>query len=82
MRYFIGFIGFVLGTLLIIYRERFKRVIGDLPFAEKWFGPGGTYTFLALAGIILGIGSIMFAFGTLQALIKALLGPLFLGRQE
>lgn len=76
MRYLVGIVGFPLGLITIIYRERIKRFTGDFGFAEKWFGAGGTYTAIFLLGVICSIGSLMYAFGTLQLLLVKILGPL------
>jgi hypothetical protein len=78
MRYFVGIIGFPLGLVIVIYRERIKRFTGDFGFAESWFGPGGTYTVILILGLVVSIGSLMYAFGTLQAIFLKILGP-FLG---
>jgi len=78
VRFLVGIIGFPLGIIIIVYRERVKRFTGDMGFAEKWFGSGGTYTAIMLFGFIVTIGSIMYAFGTLQALIIKILGPVLM----
>ena len=77
MRYFVGLVGFPLGLILVVYRERVKRFTGDFGFAESWFGPGGTYTAILIFGIAVSIGCLMYALGTFQALFTTLLGPLF-----
>lgn len=79
MRYFVGFIGFPLGLVIVVYRERVKRFTGDFQFAEKWFGPGGTYTAILIFGLVISIGSLMYALGTLQALFATIFGPFFPG---
>ena len=66
----------------MIYREKIKRFVGDVPFAEKWFGPGGTYTAVLLLGLIVSVFSIMYMFGALQALLKGMLGPIFFSAQQ
>lgn len=78
MRFLVGIIGFPLGIVIIVYRERVKRFTGDMGFAEKWFGSGGTYTAIMLFGFIVTIGSTMYAFGTLQALIMKIIGPVLI----
>lgn len=78
MRYFIGFIAFPLGLAMVVYRERIKRFTGDFAFAEKWFGPGGSYTAILIFGLVVSIGSLMYMFGTLQTLIAKLLSPFFI----
>ncbi|MBI2638139.1 hypothetical protein HYW83_00960 [Candidatus Peregrinibacteria bacterium] len=75
MRYFVGFVGFPLGLVIVIYRERVKRFTGDFGFAESWFGPGGTYTAILIFGLIVSLGSLMYALGTLQALFIKIFSP-------
>lgn len=77
MRYFVGIIGFPLGLVIVVYRERVKRFTGDFGFAESWFGPGGTYTAILIFGLIVSLGSLMYALGTLQALFITIFSPFF-----
>lgn len=79
MRFFVGIIGFPFGLAIVVYRERVKRFTGDAAFAEKWFGPGGTYTAIMIFGLIVAIGSLMYALGTLQALFAGIFAPFFPG---
>lgn len=77
MRFLVGIIGFPLGLAIVVYRERVKRFTGDFAFAESWFGPGGTYTAILIFGLIVSIGSLMYAFGTLQGMFMMFFGPFF-----
>lgn len=77
MRYIVGIIGFPLGLIIVVYRERVKRFTGDFGFAESWFGPGGTYTAILIFGLIVSLGSLMYALGTLQALFITIFSPFF-----
>ena len=77
MRLLIGLIGFPLGLVIVVYRERIKRYIGDMAFAEKWFGPGGTYTAVLIFGILVSIFSLMYGLGTLQTIISGIFSPFF-----
>lgn len=77
MRYLVGLIGFPLGLVIVVYRERVKRFTGDMALFEKWFGSGGTYTGILIFGLIVSLGSLMYAFGTLQLLIAKILSPFF-----
>lgn len=79
MRYLVFFIGFPLGLLIVVYRERVKRFTGDFQFAEQWFGPGGTYTAILIFGLVVSLGSLMYALGTLQALFAKIFGSFFPG---
>lgn len=67
-----GFIGMVIGFLILVLRPQIKDLTGDIGFAERYLGQGGTWTFLALLGIAIFILSLMWATGTLQdALLNA-----------
>jgi hypothetical protein len=60
MRIVLGLIGCVLSIALIVYRFPIKRFIGDIAFAEKYLGPGGTYGLLVIAGIVGFFFSLMY----------------------
>lgn len=77
MTLFTGLLVSVLGVLLIIYRERVKGVVGDIGFAEQYLGSGGTFTFLLLLGVVMFLGGIMWATGTLQTWFIDNLGRFF-----
>lgn len=65
---------FFLGIGIMIYRERIKNFTGSFGFAESWFGSGGTYTFLALVGLLISICSILWITGTLDGMFNATIG--------
>ncbi|PIQ78051.1 hypothetical protein COV82_02040 [Candidatus Peregrinibacteria bacterium CG11_big_fil_rev_8_21_14_0_20_46_8] len=77
MRYLVGLIGFPLGIIFIVYRDKVKRFTGSIGFAESYFGQGGTYTFYVLLGLAISVGSLLWMFGTIQSIIGSVLGPLF-----
>lgn len=77
MRIVVGILISVLGFLLIIYREKAQMVTGTIGFAERYFGGGGTFTFLAILGLLFFIGGLMWAAGTFQSLFQGILGPFF-----
>jgi hypothetical protein len=64
--------------LLMIYRAQLKQYTGDIDFAEKYLGAGGTYTFFVLLGLAVFVISVMYAFGTFQEIFQATLGHLFI----
>lgn len=68
---------FCLGLAIMIYRERIKNFTGSFAFAEKVFGPGGTYTFFLIAGLLLSLGSIFWVTGTLDSFFEATVGRFF-----
>jgi hypothetical protein len=68
-----------LGIALIVYSEKVVNTIGELSFAEKWFGNGGTYTFIKLFGLGMTILAFMWVTGGIQPLLKSSLGIFFTG---
>ncbi|MBU1089498.1 hypothetical protein KKF38_01740 [Patescibacteria group bacterium] len=57
------------GLSLVVYTKRVKDFTGSFDFAEKWFGGGGTYTFLKLFGIVIIIGSFLWLTGTFDRIL-------------
>lgn len=66
------------GLGLIIYREKVQRVSGDIGFAEKYLGPGGTFQFYLLLGIAMVFISIIYVTGGLDAFIENTIGRFFI----
>ncbi|MBN2087234.1 hypothetical protein JW758_02705 [Candidatus Peregrinibacteria bacterium] len=52
MRIVLGLLGCVLSLLLIIYRVPIRGFIGQIDWAERKLGPGGTYSMLVIIGFI------------------------------
>lgn len=77
MRFLIGLIGIVCGLLIIKYREKIQRVSGPIAFAEKYLGPGGTFSMYLLTGCGTVILSILYAFGIIQSIIEKAASPFF-----
>ncbi len=74
-----GLMGCILGFLIVVFRPQIKGFTGDIGFAERYLGPGGTWTFLLFLGILIFILSLMWMFGTLQGFLLDTFGGL-LGR--
>ena len=72
-----GLIGAILSILLIIYRVRVKHFIGGIGWAERYFGPGGTFTALLLIGVLGFILSLMIMTGTLDLLFGGFMETFF-----
>jgi hypothetical protein len=70
-------IGFPLSFLIIIYRAKIKQFTGDIGFAEKYLGAGGTYTLILLIGIGVFFVTLLYITGTWQSFLSKTLGPLF-----
>jgi hypothetical protein len=77
MRFLTFLFFFALGIAIMYYREPIKRFTGSMGFAESWFGAGGTYTFYALFGLLVCIGSVLWITGTLDGFFQATLGRFF-----
>lgn len=60
-----------------MYRDPIQRFTGDMAFAEKWLGVGGTFRLYLLIGIAMMFGSILYITGTLDTLIDGTVGRVF-----
>lgn len=69
-------IGWPIAVLILKYRRPIKEFTGDIGFAEKILGMGGTNTFIVIIGVLVFVGSLMYGLGTLQSIIRVFLGPL------
>lgn len=76
MRIFIPILGFVIMIVMLKYRWQIKDFIGDVGFAEKIFGAGGTHTFIVILSVLIFIGSLMYYMGTIQTILINFFGPL------
>ena len=76
-RIIVFLLGMPLGILIMIYRNPLKEIIGNVDWAERNLGSGGTYTLIILIGVAVCILTVMYAFGTLQSLAGGTLGSFF-----
>lgn len=72
-----GLIGAILSILLIIFRVRVKHFMGDIGWAERYFGPGGTFTALLLVGVFGFFISLMIMTGTLDLILSGFANRFF-----
>lgn len=63
-----GLLAMVVGFLILVFRPRIKDFTGDIGFAERYLGVGGTWTFLLIVGVGIFVVGLMWATGTLQNL--------------
>jgi len=77
MQIVFGLIGVVLSLLVLIYRVPIKHFIGNIGWAESYFGPGGTYTALMLVGVGGFFISLIIMTGTLDWLLGSFVQHLF-----
>jgi len=76
-RFFVAVLGFVLMLVILKYRLKIKDFIGDIAFAEKYLGSGGTFTLLILIAIGVFFLSLMYALGTLDTFVIGVIGRFF-----
>ncbi len=76
-RWLILVVGTVIAYLILRYRRAVKDFVGDIGFAERILGIGGTNTFIVIMGILTFVLSLMYAAGTLQSVMQSVLGPFF-----
>ena len=70
-------VGLPVGILIMVYRYHLVRIFGKIGFFEDKIGPGGTYVFYILLGVVVWLGSLMYALGTFQEIAQATIGKLF-----
>lgn len=70
-------IGCPLGFVIMYFRRPIKEFIGEVGFAEQYLGMGGTNTLVVIIGILVFIGSLMYALGTFQEILQGTLGRFF-----
>lgn len=75
-RILVGLIGIPLGFLVLLYRDKAKDFVGNISWAEKYLGTGGTWTALILIGVLTIVLSFMFMIGSLQNMILKLFGDI------
>jgi hypothetical protein len=76
-RYFVLIAGITIAFILLKYRLQIKHYIGDVAFAEKIFGAGGTHTLIIVLALVSFFGGLMYFFGTFQSILYDYLGPFF-----
>lgn len=60
MRIVLGLLGCTLSILLIVYRVPVRGFIGQINWAERKLGPGGTYSLLVIIGIVMFFFSLVY----------------------
>ena len=70
-------LGLPIALIILKFRSQIKNFTGDIAFAERYLGSGGTNTLILIIALIVFIGSLMYAMGTIQAMIQSTLGGLF-----
>lgn len=65
------------GIVVIVKSAQIGDFIGEIDFAERVFGSGGTYNFIKLFGLAITILSIIWLTGDLPAFLQSTLGRFF-----
>ena len=65
------------GIVIIVKSAQIGNFIGEIDFAEKYLGSGGTYSFIKLFGLAVTIFSIMWITGDLPYFLHVTLGRFF-----
>lgn len=69
-----GIFGFIFSLAILKYRKTVKEWIGNIGWAEKYLGMGGTHTVIVFLGIIGIAFSIMQMFGGLTPFLGGIFG--------
>ena len=64
-----GLFGIAFGIFVLIHFKNVKDFFGDIAWAERHFGSGGTYTLIKLIGIGISVFSFLYMTGTLEDFI-------------
>ncbi|MDP3975889.1 MAG: hypothetical protein Q8P95_03140 [bacterium] len=72
------FILLSLGFALIYYRERVQSFTGNVGWAEKYLGVGGTFNLYLLLGLLTIIFAFLYLTGTLDSVLQSTFGRFFL----
>jgi len=70
-------IGSLISFLMLKYRAQVKQFIGDVDFAEKYLGSGGTNTLIVILALLIFVLCLMYSTGTLDSLIPSGVEGLF-----
>ena len=65
------------GIIVVWKSARIGDFVGEIAFAEKAFGSGGTYTFIKVLGIATSVLAIMWLTGGPQAFLQEHVGNFF-----
>jgi hypothetical protein len=76
-RILVGLIGVPAGFLMLYYRDKIKGFTGNISWAEKYLGQGGTWTALILISVGISLFSFMFMIGKFQEIFLQFFGRFF-----
>ena len=76
-RFLVFIVGFAIAVVMLRYRRWIKDFTGDIAFAEKYLGSGGTNTLIVIVALLVFVLSLMYSLGTLQVIMQKILGGFF-----
>lgn len=76
-RLVIGIIGIPLGFVILFYRAAIKQFMGNIAWAEKYLGLGGTWTFIVILGVLTSVLSFLWMMGVIQGFVSDEFGAFF-----
>ena len=77
MNYLLVVLGFAVMVVMLKYRRHVKNFTGDIAWAEKYLGSGGTNTLVVIIAVLVFILSLMYALGTIQTILQSTIGKFF-----
>lgn len=72
-----GIIGILLAFAMVRWRKQIIQFTGSWGWAERFLGPGGSYSGVVLVAIILFIFSLLKLAGKLSSVVNNSIGKLF-----
>ncbi len=76
-RFFILIVGSLIAFCILKYRHKIKDFVGEIGFAERIFGMGGTNTFIVILALLVFVFTLMYVAGTLDAFLTNTIGRIF-----
>ncbi|MBT4917411.1 hypothetical protein HON58_03145 [Candidatus Peregrinibacteria bacterium] len=76
-KFFILVIGVATAYLILRYRRQLKDLVGDIGFAERYLGSGGTNTLIVIIAVFTFVFTLMYVLGTLDSLLFNVFGRFF-----
>jgi len=70
-------LGFIVAVLMLKYRGQIRDFTGEIGFAERYLGIGGTNRFIIIVAILVFVFSLMYALGTFEGAVTSTVGILF-----
>ena len=72
----LGLVAIGLGVAALKYNYQLVNFTGNVGFAERYLGGGGTYAFYKLIAIVMVIGGLLYATGLGEPVLRWLLAPI------